>query len=218
MLINETFTSIQGEGFEAGMPAFFIRTGGCNFDCSWCDTKYADSGTELSVEEVLKLIPEECINVVITGGEPFLQKDLFDVVKRIRKKVFIETNGSIFDARIIGYATIIVSPKLHMLKEENIPLLKNYKLEEYLSSLRNWAPHATFKFVIGGRYDFIDAYKMCILLNKRQRICLMPRGTTDETLKKGMCNIVDWIKEWEAYHMWVSPRLHVSLYGSQRGV
>jgi len=76
MKINEIFYSIQGEGQQAGMSAWFIRFSGCNLRCSFCDSAYAfEEGKEMSIESIVDSVPANiCNNVVITGGEPLLQK------------------------------------------------------------------------------------------------------------------------------------------------
>jgi len=97
--INEIFKSIQGETTFQGIPSLFIRTTGCNLRCKWCDTEYAYfEGKDLTVEEILEIVDKyRCEHVVITGGEPLIQKEVPILVERlIRKgyKVLVETGGS----------------------------------------------------------------------------------------------------------------------------
>lgn len=68
--VNEIFTSIQGEGIHAGVPATFIRLQGCTVGCSWCDTKYtwAKGGSRMTIPEIM--VKVDMPHVVITGGEP----------------------------------------------------------------------------------------------------------------------------------------------------
>lgn len=102
LLISEIFFSLNGEGLEMGKPTIFVRLSGCNLDCSWCDTKYADhNATEKNIDEILEEI-EKCnsdINsVLITGGEPLMQdiKPLVDALHRKQYDISIETNGSVY--------------------------------------------------------------------------------------------------------------------------
>ena len=83
MRIAEIFLSIQGEARQLGMPTWFIRTSGCNYNCSFCDSKYAKNGTEMSIEEIIKAVKGKSKNVVITGGEPYLQPDLPKLVREL---------------------------------------------------------------------------------------------------------------------------------------
>ena len=137
MKINEIFYSIQGEGKWTGRPIIFIRTTGCNLRCTFCDTKYAyENGKELKISEVLKKIEKyNCHYVCITGGEPLLQDDIFDLIKELYSKnylVLIETNGSINIKKLIEFENLIISldikcPSSKMDKEmdfKNIDLLK----------------------------------------------------------------------------------------------
>lgn len=97
--INEIFKSIQGETTFQGLPSIFIRITGCNLRCNWCDTKYAYyDGVDYSVDEILKIVEKyHCKYIVITGGEPLIQKETPVLVEHLIKggyKVLVETNGS----------------------------------------------------------------------------------------------------------------------------
>jgi hypothetical protein len=75
--IQEVFYTLQGEGCCAGQPAVFVRLGGCNLGCFWCDTEFESSSDQPTldqlVERVGQLRPAVCDLVVLTGGEPFRQ-------------------------------------------------------------------------------------------------------------------------------------------------
>jgi len=106
MKINEIFYSIQGEGLWTGMPNVFIRTTGCNLRCSYCDTKYAYAeGKDHSIDSVFKAIKIfKCKQVCITGGEPTLQPDIYeltDVLLENEYLICMETNGSMDISKII---------------------------------------------------------------------------------------------------------------------
>ena len=115
----EIFLSIQGEGAYLGMPATFIRTMGCNLKCSFCDTKQSWLGhesqcyTEMQIHEIVDKVVE--LNnklVVITGGEPGIQKDLSDLVDALHYvgcNVAIETNGTMAIPHHVDWVTC--SPK-----------------------------------------------------------------------------------------------------------
>lgn len=98
--IVETFHSVQGEGAWAGANAFFIRLGGCDVGCPWCDTKQSwptDRHPRQSVTDLVALaIAAQPVMVVITGGEPTLH-DLNPLTKAIHAaglRVHLETAGS----------------------------------------------------------------------------------------------------------------------------
>ena len=74
--IVEIFESLQGEGYNTGMPAIFLRFGKCNLSCKWCDTEY-NNFTIWTLEEVLgELSRYQTRNIIITGGEPTIQPHL----------------------------------------------------------------------------------------------------------------------------------------------
>ncbi|MEG1622894.1 MAG: 7-carboxy-7-deazaguanine synthase QueE [Alistipes sp.] len=96
----EDFYTIQGEGFHAGKPAYFIRLGGCDVGCSWCDAKYTWNPKlypPVAVETVIERAtscPAQAI--VITGGEPLLYP-LGPLTTALREKglmIFLETSGT----------------------------------------------------------------------------------------------------------------------------
>jgi 7-carboxy-7-deazaguanine synthase len=100
MRISEIFRSLQGEGVLIGTPTVFIRTVGCNLECSWCDTEYArEGGEELSVEQIMAALEKHKTQFVcLTGGEPLMQKDSIKLMDKLVDKCYhvtLETNGSL---------------------------------------------------------------------------------------------------------------------------
>ena len=103
MKIRSIFTSVDGEinDFHQGRLSVFVRLAGCNLNCSYCDTKYAQSikaGTEKSISEIVSNVCKFNLDkVTITGGEPLLQADEVKIlIKELStkgKKITIETNG-----------------------------------------------------------------------------------------------------------------------------
>ena len=209
MLISEMFISVQGEGPQIGMISWFIRSSMCNLSCSYCDSKYADEGTEMTIESIVgKVFDSDCNNVVITGGEPFISKDLFKLIKALHAcNIYVETNGTIYDSMLVGYAEFIVSPK---------PQFMNNK---YMESLMLWSTHGTFKFVVGDKQEFDIALKLAkkLELDKSLKpVYFMPKGTDADTINNIMISLVEWCKK----EPWIriSPRLQIQLYGNKRGV
>lgn len=101
MRVNEIYYALNGEGVHVGTPVTLIRTQGCNLDCTYCDTKYAQllaEGPLMTPEEVAERAPRTLERALITGGEPLLQADLVILVRALHARgieVEIETNGSI---------------------------------------------------------------------------------------------------------------------------
>lgn len=114
--------TIQGEGPDVGKRVIFIRVCGCDFNCSWCDSKFAwvaNAKTirytpgELAEEIIARCIDKNCYNVIITGGNPCLY-DLSFVIKSLHDKeikVGIETQGSKLPYWLNDVDTLVFSPK-----------------------------------------------------------------------------------------------------------
>lgn len=97
--VNEIFYSLQGESTQAGRPCVFVRLAGCNLRCAYCDTGYAyENGIEMSVGQVLRAVAKyDCPLVLITGGEPLIQEDVFELIDQLLEheySIMLETNGS----------------------------------------------------------------------------------------------------------------------------
>lgn len=149
MKVVEIFDSFQGEGIYTGEPATFLRLGGCNLNCDFCDTEF-DDYKEIDVELVKECLLNHIKNhknklLVITGGEPLLHYDeIKELVDLLHYQIFneglkiqIETNG--FIRRIpIQNTTYVISPKRDI---DNV--FKFYK--DY--------DDAYFKFVIEDFWD-----------------------------------------------------------------
>ena len=102
--VVEKFVSINGEGQHAGELAVFIRLRGCNLNCSYCDTRWACTSDapaeEMTEEELLEYVKSTGVKrVTLTGGEPLLARDVYDLLQRFALEndisVEIETNGSV---------------------------------------------------------------------------------------------------------------------------
>ncbi len=98
--LAEIFYSIQGEGEHTGKPAVFVRLAGCNLSCGFCDTDYSLKffATVGDVVAKVRELGKDCPMVVLTGGEPFAQREALDLIEALRKdgrRVHIESNGTI---------------------------------------------------------------------------------------------------------------------------
>ena len=147
LVVNEIFTSIQGEGTRTGELCAFIRLSGCSFGCYYCDTKYAntETGKEYSVDELIEIVKGLGTNLVeITGGEPLEQSETPYFAEKLLEngfEVLIETNGS----ENIG----VLPEKVIKIVDVKLPWVvrKDYFLYENLQYL---AKNDELKFVIDG--------------------------------------------------------------------
>ncbi len=148
--VCEIFLSIQGEGTRCGVPCAFVRLGGCNLRCDWCDTKYAwERGEDMSISDLLKRVEElNCPRVEVTGGEPLIQTGTPELLCRVCDggyETLLETNGSIdmgcVDSRVIK----IVDFKCPSSGEDDKNLWKNV---DHLTG------NDEVKFVLADRTDY----------------------------------------------------------------
>ncbi|NCB93377.1 MAG: putative 7-carboxy-7-deazaguanine synthase QueE [Clostridia bacterium] len=153
--VAERFVSINGEGTKAGQLAVFIRFRGCNLNCRYCDTKWANQTdtqyTSMSAEEIISYIEETGVtNVTLTGGEPLMQEHMRELLEKIGKKkwyVEIETNGSV---PLEKYAEMSNRPSFTMDYKMACSGMEEYMCMENFSVLD---ARDTVKFVVGSMAD-----------------------------------------------------------------
>ncbi len=98
--VIEEFYTVQGEGYNTGLAAYFLRVGGCDVGCRWCDTKFSwkkDLHSLTEVDEVIERAKASGTNaVVVTGGEPttYNMSYLTAQLKAVGIETFIETSGA----------------------------------------------------------------------------------------------------------------------------
>jgi organic radical activating enzyme len=148
--LMEEFYTIQGEGFHTGKPAYFIRLGGCDVGCHWCDVKesWDANAHALTPTEniVLNAMQYPARAVVITGGEPsaFNLEFLTTELKKNGIITFLETSGSY---PITGeFDWICLSPKKTLPpREENFKRAHELKVIIYNKDDFNWAEENAMK-------------------------------------------------------------------------
>ena len=222
--ISELFTSLQGEGVSAGVPATFLRLGDCNLSCGYCDTPYSwdwrryDRKTELTDEDFLVTAARVRAfaprRLVITGGEPLLQQAVIEpLVNELCEFVIeVETNGTVMpsDAMRVRVDQWNVSPKL---ESSAMPLALRRKLavlEAFRDTERAW-----LKFVIGEPSDMDEVRDLLAAIGwPAQRVLLMPEARTPAELAERSPAVA---KAAFDGGFRFSTRLHVMLWGDVRG-
>ncbi|MDC2824491.1 7-carboxy-7-deazaguanine synthase QueE [Rodentibacter pneumotropicus] len=94
--IVEIFESLQGEGFNTGMPSIFVRFGKCNLACPWCDTAYNQFERQSASQILAKVRSFSAKNIIITGGEPTIVPHIEYLLEQFKQAGYflaIETNG-----------------------------------------------------------------------------------------------------------------------------
>ena len=150
LTVNEIFYSIQGESTRAGRPCVFVRLTACDLRCSWCDTAYAFyEGRKMSIDEVVAAVDRyACPLVEITGGEPLLQDDVYELMNRLLAggcTVMLETGGHRPITRVPRAVIKIVDIKCPGSGEAD---------KNDWTNLDRLAPHDEVKFVIADRADY----------------------------------------------------------------
>lgn len=225
MQVNEIFKSIQGEGPNFGKPAIFLRTAQCNLKCTWCDTKYTwdwknydfqKEVKEMTIDEVKDTILDlEIKHLVITGGEPLLQQDdLADLLSFLKPDFYVEveTNCTILPNKML--TDLIdqwnVSPKT---KNSGNPLelCENNECYYFFANQEN----CFFKYVVENESDIPEIKKFVTKYNiPENRVQLMTQASTKEEISMKEKSISELAK---LHNFSFSPRLHVAMWGSQRG-
>jgi 7-carboxy-7-deazaguanine synthase len=182
--VMEAFYTLQGEGFHQGKAAYFIRLGGCDVGCFWCDVKEsweADKHPQLTIDNLLcevKKTPTEI--VVITGGEPLMHNlnELTSLFQAAGLKMHLETSGS---HPLSGkWEWICLSPK------------------KFKAPLPGVLPFANeLKVIVYNKSDFKWAEKYAAAVSSQCKLYLQPEWSKQNEV---MPLIVDYVKanpKWE---------------------
>ena len=194
--VNEIFYSVQGETRTTGFTSVFIRLGGCNLNCSWCDTPNAkDVWKEMDVDDIIDEVKkrEPFHHVTLTGGEPLIQKGTLNLLQRLSAEGFmtqVETNGSILfnnipdRVRIISDIKTPSSGEKDSFNEENLKYLR--KIDEV-------------KFVIDSieDYRYAKSFIEKKLINAKFTINLSP--------------VIGMIEPWAMVNLIIKDKLPVRL-------
>lgn len=168
--VAETFVSINGEGKKAGRLAMFIRLKGCNLNCSYCDTRWANEKNAayelMTSAQIADRVRKAGVELVtLTGGEPLLDDNVGELIGSLlmipHVEVEIETNGSMpirfFKQR---------DARLSMTMDYKLPS-SNMEEEMCLENMEYLKPWDVVKFVIGSREDLerakeiIERFSLC---------------------------------------------------------
>ncbi len=166
--LMEEFYTIQGEGFHTGTAAYFIRVGGCDVGCHWCDVKEswnADLHPPTSVETIVANAKKYAKTIVITGGEP-LTWDMNPITTQLKNaglNVHIETSGA-YD--VTGtWDWFCLSPKKNKLPVESAYAIAN-----------------ELKVIIHNKHDFIFAEEQAEKTNNNAILFLQPEWSKKEEM------------------------------------
>lgn len=174
--IMEHFYTIQGEGRHTGTSAYFIRIGGCDVGCHWCDVKESwnpDLHPVSSAEEIAKMAVKHSKTIVLTGGEPLMWNlsPLTSILKELGCTIHIETSGAYPMSGTIDW--ICLSPK-----KNSLPLKEIYEKTHEL------------KMIIYNQHDFVFAEEQAEKVNNEALLYLQPEWSNREKMTP---KIIDYV-------------------------
>lgn len=165
----EDFYTIQGEGFHSGKPAYFIRLGGCDVGCKWCDAKFTWKASDfppVPIEPIIERAASfEAQAIVITGGEPLMYplRPLTEGLHRKGLQIFLETSGT--HPLSGNFDWICLSPK-----HQKAPLDEVCRVADEL------------KVIIQGEEDFGWAERCAKRVGERCMLFLQPEWSRYESI------------------------------------
>ena len=207
--INEIFHSIQGEAKNSGKPTVFIRTAGCPFRCTYCDTEYAfTEGKQVKISEIISKVKSyDSKYVTVTGGEPLAQTNIKVLLTSLLENLFkvsLETSGLVDICDVPQGVEIVMDIKTPSSKENH----KNIKSN--LSLIKN---NDVLKFVIGNKSDY-EWSKKYIIENNLTLFKNIYFSPVHENLE--LSEIADWILR-DRLNVTLQLQLHKYIWGNERG-
>ena len=181
--LMEEFYTIQGEGFHTGTAAYFIRIGGCDVGCHWCDVKEswdANIHPPTAIDDIVKNAKKYANTVVVTGGEPLTwdMNPLTTLLKSKELKVHIETSGCY---EVTGeWDWFCLSPK-----KNKLPVKSAYDQADEL------------KVIIHNKHDFIFAEEQAAKTNKNPILFLQPEWSKREEMTPLIVDYVMQNPQWK---------------------
>lgn len=224
--------TIQGEGMVMGQKTMFVRTAGCDYSCSWCDSKFTWDGTGKSVskqpadiiEELKEIGGTAFSHVTISGGNPALHKGIGELVELCHEngwKVGVETQASIWQEWMKSIDDITLSPK-----PPSSGMVTDFdKLDLYIEKLAE--ANVTLKIVIFDEADFQYAEDLHVRYPDVPFFLQTGNSdtaTTDDTqLVSSLLERYEWLIELAVRSSIMNdakvlPQLHTLVWGNKRGV
>lgn len=240
LMISECFRTVQGEGMLIGKPTVFVRTGGCDYRCSLCDTLYAvlpeyrADWTPLTAEEVFaevrRLSEQQPILVTLSGGNPAMQplEEFIDLGREQGYTFALETQGSISQPWFAKLAYLTLSPKPPGMG--NPWPTRWERLDRCVTAARDGeigaGPRICLKLVVFDEDDY--QYARSVTARYPEIPVYLQAGNhtpphlANEIDLPGILSRLDWLIERVLRDHWYSatvlPQMHVVLWGNKRGV
>lgn len=230
--------TIQGEGMVVGQKTMFVRTAGCDYSCSWCDSSFTWDGSgkhliaQMTAEEIwaeLKRIGGNGFSfVTISGGNPVLLRNLDALIALLKEneiKIGVETQGSKWQEWLYEIDELTISPK-----PPSSGMITDFSvLSDIIEKLqkRNSRQHISLKIVVFNEADYEYAKQVhlryptipfYLQVGNDDTITTDNAGLISHLLKKYE-ELIDWvIADEELRDVKVLPQLHTLIWGNKRGV
>ena len=189
LVIHEIFRTIQGEGYDTGIPCTFIRLFGCKLKCAYCDQpQKSEDARQMSIEEIMEIVDALGVkNICITGGEPLQQENVYNLIDQLvlfGYNVSIETNGSILvrDTKDRQYKYVL---------DIKCPSSREDKSNRF-ENLHRLNENDEVKFVIADKSDYYYMRAVLEVNPTKAKVLLSPMfdHNLKQTIGKDLC---DWV-------------------------
>ncbi|TES57535.1 7-carboxy-7-deazaguanine synthase QueE [Halalkalibacterium halodurans] len=224
--------TVQGEGMVIGQKTMFVRTGGCDYSCSWCDSAFTWDGslkaTLRTADEIIAKLEEiggeRFSHVTISGGNPALHKGIGELVDKLHDKgirVALETQGSLWQDWFLKIDDLTISPKppssqmktdftkldqiIERLDTKQMSLkvvVFNDEDFRYAEYVHERYPHVPF-FLQVGNEDTVTGDNALLIRTLLDRYEWLINKATDSTIMNDAK---------------ILPQLHTLVWGNKRGV
>ena len=231
--------TIQGEGPNVGKKTLFVRVVGCDFNCDWCDSKFAWKANKdtkrYSSDELISELLQRCANtntanVVLTGGNPCLY-DFSEVIGALHDaaiEVDVETQGSLLPDWLKSVDNLVISPKAPSSKQPDV-------YENVMKWFMNndvFIPQVTFKVPVFNDEDFAFAeryYKLMeeLIWETHTKVKMYLSVGNTNTSEEGSISdrvlydyeqLIEKTMKSGMSKVYVLPQMHTLVWGNRQGV
>lgn len=226
--------TIQGEGPHVGLKTLFVRVAGCDFKCSWCDSKFAwdaQKATKYTGKELTDTLISMCentntSNIILTGGNPCLY-NFETIIEGLKEKgihLDVETQGSFLPSWLNKLDLVVISPKGPSSGQPSV--FKN--IEKWLKHDRDINVPLAIKIPIFNDEDLIFAKEYYNLINKYENVSLYLSVGNTNTKEEGSISsrILDQyelliskiMEDKDLSRVYILPQIHTLVWGNKTGV
>ena len=231
--------TIQGEGPNSGCKCIFVRVVGCNFNCSWCDSKFAWKVDENTItydpEDLAEVLINKCKDtntgrVILTGGNPCLYNfsDIIDTLHEADIKVDVETQGTPLPEWLYMVDQVVISPKAPSSGQPDV----YEEVRKFLNNEFQAIPNVSIKIPVFNDEDFEFAKKYYNLVTACNyeydsdfRLYInvgnthtSEEGSIAERVLKDYEKLIEKVCNSNLSNIYIMPQIHTLVWGNKQGV